>query len=147
MISAQTLCVCCEGKPVPIFPDHALAHRHLIALDVRAPVEPQGPERERQPAEIVDKTHDQNDPTGDWPDGGAIGKFRQGRRGRRMDGYLAVIGDEPPSRCVEREAKIAIQRRREAGPHLFALHQETVSEVTPATRGEREISIISHRQG
>src|SRR5258705_4252172 len=25
MISAQTLCVCREGKPVPTFPDHALA--------------------------------------------------------------------------------------------------------------------------
>jgi hypothetical protein len=28
MISAQTLCVCREGKPVPTFPDHALALFH-----------------------------------------------------------------------------------------------------------------------
>ncbi len=32
MISAQTLRVCREGKPVPTFPDHALALLRLISL-------------------------------------------------------------------------------------------------------------------
>jgi hypothetical protein len=30
MISAQTLGVCRDGKPVPTFPDHALALGHSI---------------------------------------------------------------------------------------------------------------------
>src|SRR5258708_28263918 len=56
-------------------------------------VEPHRAERERQPAEIVRKADHQNDPAGNRADGGAIGKFRQGRRRRRMDRYVAVIGE------------------------------------------------------
>ncbi len=72
----------------------SLAHRHLFALGpMLASVEPHRAERERQPAEIVGKAYHQNDPAGNRSDGGTIGKFRQGRSRRRMDCYLAVIGN------------------------------------------------------
>ncbi len=35
MISAQTLCACREGKPVPTFPDHALFHQRAAAVGER----------------------------------------------------------------------------------------------------------------
>jgi hypothetical protein len=34
MISAQTLRVCREGKPVPTFPDHALEARHALGGEI-----------------------------------------------------------------------------------------------------------------
>src|SRR5260370_42620809 len=75
-------------------PSLSLAHRHRVAFGpVLALVEPHRAECERQPAEIVGKAYNQNDPAGNRADGGAIGKFRQARRRRRMDCYFAVIGD------------------------------------------------------
>src|SRR6266404_7041434 len=78
--------------PTSGFCSLSLTHRHRAA-PVLALVEPQGAERERQPAEIVGKTYHQNDPARNRADGGAIGKFRQSCRRCRMDRYLAVIGE------------------------------------------------------
>src|SRR6266446_9236523 len=85
-------------------------------------VEPHRTERERQPAEIVGKADHQNDPAGNRADGGAIGKFRQGRRRRRMDRYFAVIGKrlddenpnvvatQPPPRSADKRNVMARRR-------------------------------------
>src|SRR5437764_372035 len=50
MISAQTLRVCREGKPVPTFPDHALTAKCLV-LDADA--DPARPDQFAEPHYVV----------------------------------------------------------------------------------------------
>src|SRR4029077_12032882 len=75
-----------------------------------------------QPAEIVDNAYDENDPARDRADGGAIGKYRQGRRRRRMDRYLAgirnhldgenpdIVATQPPPRGAGKRNVMAGRR-------------------------------------
>src|ERR1700687_361703 len=113
-------------------------HRHRVALGpVLALVEPHRAERERQPAEIVGKAYHQNDPAGNRADGGAIGKFRQARSSRRMDRYLAVIGErldgenpnvvatQPPPRSADKRNVMARRSRARESPASYrrALHR------------------------
>src|SRR5882724_1163344 len=51
MISAQTLRVCREGKPVSTFPDHALALRKLDGGDRPLPIV--APDRDSKPVQFV----------------------------------------------------------------------------------------------
>src|SRR6267142_3638349 len=92
MISAQTLRVCREGKPVPTFPDHALDGRQCSTAD-SALIENRhrGTDRRNGPQEAVGTEDDRAPASGTERGGKASDRHRlRGLHSRRAETALSA---------------------------------------------------------